>query len=164
MEYILDPVVTRRLKPYRYIKGVIAGNSYFDIKAGFNLGVPNMWTPASVLITIAASADVANRTVKYELFVENQIVDKVYNSTAVTASETKSFILSTTGTVSNMLKVGAHGYVELNDMSFLMGGEDFARISIASGQAADVVTILSVYRWRNWDLGMMLPKPQKGLK
>jgi len=154
----LDPIVTRRISPLVLVRDVIAGNGACYIRPGWHLNVPSMWTPQSVLMSIVASADVANRIVKYELYTQQLNVDKVYNSTAVTASETKSFILSTTGTASNMLKQGAHGYVELNDYSFLMGGHDYAKISVSSGQAADVLTITAVYRWRNWDLGMMNPQ------
>jgi len=162
MEIILDSIVTRRLKPYTSIKQVITGNNPLTIKAGWNLAVPNCWTLHSMYAQLACDANAANRFLKIWHYSDNIVVGSI-QSIAQIANETKSFCLSPESDLGNMTKIGDRDGTLTNE-SFFIGGDDYIYVNVANCQVGDVLTIAFLFKWRNWDLGMMLPKVQKDHK
>jgi len=158
----LNTIVSRRVKPLFPIYRTLTGVDSLKIKGGFNSNVPNMWTLQNLHFTIVCDATVANRTTNFNLYVDDLLVDKM-TSGIVAASETKYGTVQQESAFSGMARFGSI-YATLSQWSYLFGGNDYLHIYTTNGVAGDVINVWAVFRWRNWDIGMMLPREQRKLK
>jgi len=162
MEIILDPIVSRRLFPIiRVPMKVIAGNVSLNIKAGWNLYVPNVWSIQGLQFQYVADASVGNRYHKVSLYSEDgQLYDQIYSG-AIAASETKKYSVHKEFGFSTMNRWGADGIVSLHNDSFIFSGNEYLNFATTAGVAGDTVSIWLSLKWRNWDLGMQSPRTAK---
>jgi len=162
-DVILNPVVSRRHKPYAHVDLTLVGSDTVRIVAGHNLAVPNIWSLHTWWATLTCDATPANRYVK--IF---QVIDGVnanfFTSQAVIASTTKTFAGSPESAFSNMTRLSADGYMTMDDKTFLIAGDDSIYFDVVSGVAGDSVRLYMLLLWRNWDFGILSPKPNRNRK
>jgi len=161
-DLVLDPLVSRRLKPYISVHRVTTGNDSLDIYGGENLGVPNMWELVAGYLLITTDATVANRTPSIYKKIEGYNIEAIIRN-AVTASSAGGLALSRNVSLGSASHLGS-SYGNLNSFSFFFGDDDYLRVICPGGVVGDVFEFHLQFRWLNWDLGMMLPRIQKDSK
>jgi len=163
-DIILDPIVTRRESPLVFINKTIAGNDSLKIYPGSNLGVPNMWTIHGMLALLNTDATVANRTAYIPNLYKQGVVQNTMKGGVVAASTVAYYSAHQETDFATMGRFGS-AYARLTNWSFLFGGDDeYLYFYTSNGVAGDTLEIRLELRWRNWDLGMMLPRIQKDSK
>jgi len=162
MELTLDPIVTRRNKPFISFYLSIAGNEQIKIIAGDNLTVPNVYGVEFCLLRLAADVTVVNRYIHFTQYIDKYVMEDLYTA-GIAASEDKTFVISKAGVRSNFYQsVPANtGYIQMGENALCISGDDYWIINAGGGVAGDVVSIKLLIKWLNWDLGMMVPRNQK---
>jgi len=163
VELTLDPIVSRRLKPFTLVyKVAIPGNGSYKIYAGDNLGVPNIWALHTGRIRLVTDATVANRNLSIRHYVDNELIT-IIKSGNIAANSTAYITYEQESLYGSVTHFGAY-YATLSSKSFMIGGDDHILIDCTNGVAGDYFDIRLVMRWLNWELGMMLPRAQKDSK
>jgi len=159
----LTTKVSRRLSPFEAREGNIAGNESEKIYAGDNLNVPNVWELVCLRFTLVCDANAANRSVQIKRYTQSGIYTGGILSSAITANQTKVIQISRFRAMSDMWN-DSDFYAQISTHALDIAGDDYIKIDVANGLAGDVLTFTGLFRWLNWEIGMMLPRTQKDSK
>jgi len=162
-EITLDPIVNRYGGITRLITLTIIGTDLLDVKAGWNLEVPNTWTLQHLKAVLTTDATVANRYIRVTHVVDSVSLN-AWSSAAITASSTSNMAFVRENTPVANVSPEASKYLGLGADSYLIQGNDYIRIDVNTGKAGDTLEIICLMRWRNWDYGLLLPQIQRKRK
>lgn len=155
-EAVLGIVDGDNLSPFRYISTPnIPAADECKITAGKYLSMECHYTLFYMRVIIVCSASVGNRKVKIDCSNWN-----TYYTGNITANETKYIHGRVDSEVTNLVRDVSDDYsLTLNDLSFLMSGDDVFRVGVVNPQASDVFSAQLGFKYRNKDFGIFLPAP-----
>jgi len=153
-EVTLGVVAGEDKTPFRYVqtKNLIGTDSAI-ITAGNYLGIDVHYTLCYAQIVLITSADVGNRKVAVD-------ADgwSVYKTANVPASTTVYVHMRPEAEVTNLVRdVQQDYYLTLEDLSFLIFGDEAFNIDIENGFAGDIWNAKLMFKYRNKDFGIAMP-------
>jgi len=161
-EITLSPILKRTQVP---IKSVVRlskpATTNYTIKAGHNINVPNVWELLKSSVQLVTTADVANRVIRMYLQHKEDDVGgaaqgEYYTSDNIAASSNKSIGLYRHADLSGLTQNDDFTGV-IYPGSWIFCGDDEINIFFDADVAGDVASILLMFRWLNWELGMDPP-------
>jgi len=133
----------------------------YQITAGKNIDVPNIWELITASVQLVTTADVANRVIR--MYLTHIDADgggnaqaEYYTSDNIAASSNKSIGLYRHADLSGITQNDDFTAV-IYPGSWTFMGDDTISIMIDADVAGDVASILFMFRWLNWELGLEDP-------
>jgi len=160
-ELTLQPILSRKQSPY-VVMSLPQQSPAVDLKifAGHNRDVPNHWELTFLVVGYIASAAVANRYLETYIYNKQGNVNLMsadsFRTDNITASQSKYMIFRRTQNHSGGTDDGAF-VQEMLPESWRMSGDDYLVLFAFSEQAGDLWQVSTVWKWKNWDLGMEYP-------
>lgn len=132
----------------------ITGTEKITIKAGWILGVPNVWDIELIRLTLVADATVASRYIQAKTYSESGHLKELhgFKSIAITASQTKRLIISGVQSYGSGW-TSADFYVGNSPLPVFQGDEELV-INTNTGKAGDVLRSVFVLTFKNRSMGM----------
>lgn len=157
----LQPPSSRADPPFAIADfGYRPGNEAQRIIAGFQPGstIPNVWELISGKFIITTDATVANRLFYFhQKMPDDSAVLTDVNGPTVTASSTWKGQIQPYS-VSDQFLQGLDDSLGRNKFFGVIYGNMRHTIGVTNGVAGDTLFIRCLYRFLNWDLGMMEPR------
>lgn len=155
---LLDPITHRRGKVTQLVKRTKAGNEWIKIRAGWNLEVPNYWDIQILGVECTTDATVGNRYIKCRLYLDGTEYINGYQNAATAASSAGDMLLHRAQYLADVVPTTYADRLVYHDKCLMFGGDDILKIELAGGVVGDSFTLMALFIWRNWDLGLDLPE------
>ena len=153
-EYTLKAITDRRKAPYYQYSKTIAGTDELKIYAGSLFDVPNVWEIAAARLVLTTDATVANRFLQLRQVTSiSTLFDAKGDAVAASSAVTHLFVpISTESATITAAWCGI-----ARDFCLIQGDGEYVYVTVDTGKPGDTVTCRLLFRWKNWELGMLPP-------
>jgi len=151
----LQPISNRRAAPFREVKQIMTGEDTFYVYAGKWYDVPCCWELVTGRITLTTDATVANRNVHVRQLSGLGTVEENHGDDQA-ASLVVTYQMSPLRYASGFVTAPFQG---IDRFSHLIWDEGRALwIVTDTGKAGDSIECRFIFRFLNWELGMLPPE------